>query len=80
MQVCVFVFDLLMADGEPLIKQSLRERRARITRALPNLEPGHIQLAESQFFEAPDADQKPSLEQVRSSVWPGVLFGVLANV
>ena len=66
-QVCVFIFDLLMADGEPLIKQSLRERRARIAQALPNLEPGHIQLAQSQPYEAPDADSKPAAEQACSS-------------
>lgn len=45
--VCVFAFDLLYADGEPLIHLPLRLRRERLAAALPNLEPSHIQLARS---------------------------------
>ena len=35
-QVCVFAFDLLYADGQPLVKLSLRERRARMAAAFPS--------------------------------------------
>ena len=34
--VCVFAFDLLYADGEPMVGRSLRERRAALDRAFPN--------------------------------------------
>lgn len=53
MDVCVFIFDLLMADGEPLLGCSLRERRQRVAQALPNLRPGHIELAQSLTLPAP---------------------------
>ncbi|KAK9829240.1 hypothetical protein WJX72_004715 [[Myrmecia] bisecta] len=46
-QVCVFVFDLLYLDGQPLVAQCLRERRARIATALPHLRPGYVELATS---------------------------------
>ena len=35
-QVCVFAFDLLYADGQPLVKLPLRERRARMAAAFPS--------------------------------------------
>jgi len=54
-QVCVFVFDILMLDGEPLIKRSLRDRRAQIAAALPGMKPGFVQLAES-IELSPEAD------------------------
>ena len=56
MNVCVFVFDLLMVDGDVLLKSSLRERRARVAKALPNMRPGFIQLAESIQLTAPTAE------------------------
>ena len=47
----MFVFDLLYVDGEALVALPLRERRQRLQQALPNLRPGHVQIAESTEFE-----------------------------
>ena len=33
--VCVFAFDLLYVDGEALVRQTLRERRARLDAVFP---------------------------------------------
>ena len=70
-QVCVFVFDILMVDGDVLIKQTLRERRARIGLALPNMRPGYIQLAQSLQLPAPPpkaaAGQKATEEDIVSA-------------
>lgn len=63
-QVCVFIFDLLMADGEVLLKESLRQRRARIPQALPSLRPGFIQMAQSFEFASPDVGLLPPQRQV----------------
>ena len=43
--VCVFAFDLLYWDGQPLVKLPLRERRQKLQAALPGLSPGHVQIA-----------------------------------
>ncbi|DBB01067.1 hypothetical protein WJX77_004280 [Trebouxia sp. C0004] len=51
MHVCVFVFDLLYVDGNSLVHLPLRHRRARLAAALPNLQPGHVQLATSMEFQ-----------------------------
>ena len=51
MHVCVFVFDLLYMDGDSLVHLPLRQRRARLAAALPNLEPGHVQFATSMEFQ-----------------------------
>ena len=51
MHVCVFVFDLLYVDGASLVHLPLRQRRARLAAALPNLEPGHVQFATSLEFQ-----------------------------
>lgn len=64
MNVCVFVFDLLMVDGDVLLKRPLRERRARVAAALPHMTPGFIQLAESIQLHAPSADSTEP-QQVR---------------
>lgn len=50
MHVCVFVFDLLYVDGDSLVHLPLRQRRARLAQALPNLEPGFVQFATSMEF------------------------------
>ena len=78
MHVCVFVFDLLMVDGEALIKHSLRERRLRIASALPKLRPGFIQVAEGLEVHVPQADDKDagvkvtktSLVCLSDDLWP----------
>ncbi|GIL67667.1 hypothetical protein Vafri_21003, partial [Volvox africanus] len=44
-QVCVFVFDLLFWNGQPLLRRSLRERRALLPLALPGISPGRVMLA-----------------------------------
>ena len=62
-QVCVFVFDILMVDGDVLIKQTLRERRARIALALPNMRPGYIQLVQSLQLPAPPVHPKAAAGQ-----------------
>ena len=54
--VCVFIFDLLMVDGEPLLKSTLRDRRSRVAKALPHMTPGFIQLAESIQLQSPSQD------------------------
>jgi ATP-dependent DNA ligase len=51
MHVCVFVFDLLYVDGVSLVHLPLRQRRARLAAALPNLQPGHVQFATSMEFQ-----------------------------
>ena len=51
MHVCVFVFDLLYVDGDSLVHLPLRQRRSRLAAALPNLQPGHVQLATSLEFQ-----------------------------
>ncbi len=51
MHVCVFVFDLLYVDGDSLVHLPLRQRRARLATALPNLQPGHVQFATSMEFQ-----------------------------
>ncbi len=51
MHVCVFVFDLLFVDGDSLVHLPLRQRRARLAAALPNLQPGHVQFATSMEFQ-----------------------------
>lgn len=62
-QVCVFVFDMLMVDGEALIKHSLRERRSRVSQALPNMRPGYIQLAQSLELKVlPPEGQEPLIK------------------
>lgn len=35
MQVAVFVFDLLLFDGESMVSKTLRQRRDRLALALP---------------------------------------------
>ena len=51
MHVCVFVFDLLYVDSDSLVHLPLRQRRARLAAALPNLQPGHVQFATSMEFQ-----------------------------
>lgn len=63
-QVCVFVFDILMVDGEALIKHSLRERRSRISQALPNMRPGYIQIAQSLELKVPNAEGQEQVVKV----------------
>ena len=41
------MFDLLHVDGVTLTKLPLRERRARISLALPNMKPGFVEMATS---------------------------------
>jgi DNA ligase 1 len=45
-QICVFAFDLLEADGESLLGLPLAERRRRLAAALPGMQPGLVQLAQ----------------------------------
>ena len=51
MHVCVFAFDLLYVDGDSLVHLPLRQRRARLAQALPNLAPGFVQFATSMEFQ-----------------------------
>lgn len=50
-QVCVYAFDCLQLHGESLLSRPLSERRKNLCEALPNLEPGKVQLAHSTTFE-----------------------------
>ena len=50
--VCVFAFDLLYVDGSPLVHLPLRERRLKLQAALPQLSPGHVQIARSIELQA----------------------------
>lgn len=52
MQVCVFLFDCLHADGGTLVQQPLAQRRRRLAQALPNLTPGRISMASSVEFDS----------------------------
>ena len=74
MHVCVFVFDILMLDGEALIKLSLRERRARISVALPLMKPGFVQLAQSlELSPGTEQDVCTYLPIASAFSWPCVL-------
>jgi len=50
--VAVFVFDLLLLDGESMLKRPLRERRERLADALPILSSERVELARSMEIAA----------------------------
>lgn len=50
--MCVFAFDLLFVDGQPLLQEPLRRRQALMDKALPGRAPGWFELASSVVFEA----------------------------
>eukprot|EP00884_Botryococcus_braunii_P017318 jgi/Botrbrau1/426/Bobra.110_2s0076.1 len=50
--VCVFAFDLLYINGQPLVHLPLRARRERLAEVLPNRRAGFTELAKG--FELPD--------------------------
>ncbi|KAL2645294.1 hypothetical protein R1flu_012881 [Riccia fluitans] len=52
--VCVFVFDLLYANEEPLVKMSFRERRKSMHQWFPNIKPGHFGYATEISIEPED--------------------------
>ncbi|EFJ26982.1 hypothetical protein SELMODRAFT_96808, partial [Selaginella moellendorffii] len=43
--VCVFVFDVMYVDGEPLVKAPLRLRRRRMHDLFPEVRPGYLDFA-----------------------------------
>jgi hypothetical protein len=45
--VCIFLFDILLLEGENLLKKSFRERRRALSRLFTALKPGHVELARS---------------------------------
>lgn len=45
--ICVFVFDLMMHNGETLLSMPLSARRSRLLRALPGMRDGYVQTAVS---------------------------------
>ncbi|GMH43726.1 hypothetical protein BSKO_11648 [Bryopsis sp. KO-2023] len=51
--VCAFVFDILYLNGEVLLKQSLRKRRAAMEGALSNLKEGFVSIATSMEMQLP---------------------------
>ncbi len=51
--MCVFAFDLLFLNGQPLLQEPLRERRALLTQALPNIQHGVVELAQGVVLEHP---------------------------
>ena len=48
--VCIFAFDLLYRDGASLLHLPLEERRRQLLQALPSMQPGRCQLAQSVQF------------------------------
>jgi hypothetical protein len=48
--ICIFAFDLLYRDGASLLRLPLEERRRQLLQALPNMQPGRCQLAQSVQF------------------------------
>jgi len=55
----VYVFDLLLVDGEAIVDLTLRERRARLPAALPNMSEGKVELAASMEVSGANATQNP---------------------
>ncbi|XP_024532635.1 DNA ligase 6 isoform X2 [Selaginella moellendorffii] len=48
--VCVFVFDVMYVDGEPLVKAPLRLRRRRMHDLFPEVRPGYLDFAAEKTF------------------------------
>ncbi|CAH0597058.1 unnamed protein product [Chrysodeixis includens] len=65
-QVCVFVFDLLFLNGEPLVRRPLRERRQLLRQHFRQV-PGEWQLATSRDCSALEDVQQFLEEAVRGS-------------
>ncbi|KAL3698658.1 hypothetical protein R1sor_012734 [Riccia sorocarpa] len=61
--VCVFVFDLLYANEEPLVKMSFRERRKRMHQWFPNVKPGHFGYATEMTIELESDTTETSISQ-----------------
>lgn len=45
-EVCIFVFDIIEWNGTALLTRPFSERRKVLVRALPNLRPGYVELAQ----------------------------------
>ena len=56
--MCVFAFDLLFVDGQPLLQEPLRRRQALLAYALPQRAAGWLELATSANFEAPAQNEE----------------------
>lgn len=57
--VCVFAFDLLFVDGQPLLQEPLRQRRQLLAKALPQRTAGWLELATSVDFDAAVSTDHP---------------------
>ncbi|GBG30696.1 DNA ligase 1 [Hondaea fermentalgiana] len=55
--VCVFAFDLIAYDGEPLLQETLRKRRAKLADVFDSL-PGRFGLVSSQDFDPVGAENR----------------------
>ncbi|KAG1658390.1 hypothetical protein FOA52_010069 [Chlamydomonas sp. UWO 241] len=61
--VCVFVFDIMMRDGQSLLGLPLRERRAQLVAALPGMRTGYVQMAVSEVVDPSPPTLVPTQEE-----------------
>ncbi|CAI0450960.1 unnamed protein product [Linum tenue] len=54
-EICVFVFDIMFANGEQLLKFPLRQRRKYLRDLFPDERPGYFRYAEEMTVEPNDA-------------------------
>jgi DNA ligase-1 len=66
--VCVFLFDLMFANGELLVKNPLRKRRKCMQELFPNVRSGYFCYASEITVEAADAqpDSETTLQRLTS--------------
>ena len=65
-KVCIFAFDLLFLNGEPMVKKSLRERRDLLHKSFQTVE-GEFQFAEHENTSVLDEIQNLLEESVKAS-------------
>ncbi|CAN1351544.1 DNA ligase 6 [Linum perenne] len=67
-EICLFVFDIMFANGEQLLKLSLRQRRKYLKDLFSDARPGYFQYAEEMTVEAQDAclSNDSTLERMNS--------------
>jgi ATP-dependent DNA ligase len=45
--VCIFLFDIMLLQGDVLLQKTFRERRRALSKLFTALKPGHVELARS---------------------------------
>eukprot|EP00850_Spirogloea_muscicola_P002495 SM000009S23624 [mRNA] locus=s9:1126881:1136155:- [translate_table: standard] len=65
--VCIFVFDILYVDGNPLVKASFRERRKRMYEVFPSVKAGYFNYADQIMLEPQEMDDEGDRTQAVES-------------